>query len=153
MITAHLESFEACWPELVAIFPRHHLELALFKDKMPLAPQESEYIRRNQSGVLFFATLRWDGKIVAYYIAQIQPGFHYGTTLTGTQDICYVVPEVRNRGLAFPLFRLVEREMRRRGVKVWYSGWKTRNPLGMDKLLPVLGFVPADTYCVKWLGD
>ncbi len=153
MITAQIEPFFSCWPELKEIFPSHHRELALFQDKMPLNPQETEYCNRNMFGVLFFATVRWNGKIAAYYIAQVQPGFHYGSTLTGTQDICYVLPELRNRGLAFPLFRLVEREMRRRGVKAWYSGWKTQNPLGMDRLLPALGFVPADTYAVKWLGD
>lgn len=153
MLTAQIEPFEPAKDELAQIFLRHWEELALFRDKMPLDPQYGEYVNRNRSGVLFLATMRWDGDIVAYYIAQVAPGFHYNSTLCGIGDICYVVPEFRDRGLAYPLFRLVERELRRRGVKVWYSGWKTANPLGMDKLLPALGFGPADSYTAKWIGD
>lgn len=151
MITCQVESFAQCAEELARIFPQHWQELALFKDRMPLAPQWQEYVRREENGALFLVTARWDGRIVGYYTAQVSPGFHYGTTLTATHDLVYVVPEVRNRGLAFPLFRCVERELRRRGVKLWFSGYKIHNPLGMPQLYERLGFTPADTYTAKWL--
>lgn len=140
-------------PELAAVFPQHWTELALFRDRMPLAPQYQEYVRREQQGSLFLATARWDGRIAAYYTAQCQPGLHYGETFTGTQDMVYVVPELRGRGLALPLFRLVERELKRRGVQVWYAGYKTHNPLGMPRLLTRFGFITADTYMAKWIGQ
>lgn len=153
MLTAQIESFEKALPELQQCFPRHWEELALFKDHMPLFPQYQEYIRREREGILFLATLRWDGKIVGYYTVQVAPGFHYGTTLTGHMDMVYIVPELRDRGLGFPLFRCVERELRRRGVGPWYSGYKVHNPLGLPEFLTALGFQPADNYMVKWLGD
>ena len=153
MITAQIESFRDCLPELVSVFPIHWAELALFKDRMPLAPQYHEYVRREEAGVLFLATIRWDGSIVGYYTAQCQPGFHYERTFTGTQDMVYVIPEYRDRGLAFPLFRCVERELKRRGAQIWYAGYKTHNPLGMPRLLYKLGFIPADTYMAKWIGQ
>lgn len=151
MITAAIENFELAIPEIKELIGLHWSELALNKDTVPLSPQWDEYVRREKSGALFLATVRRDGKIAAYYIAQVAPGFHYSQTLTGTMDIAYVVPNQRQRGLAIPLFRTVEREMRRRGVKIWFSGWKTNNPLGMDKLLDAFGFTPADTYAVKRL--
>lgn len=153
MITVQIDSFKECQKELAEIFITHWHELALFKDKMPLAPQYLEYVAREKDGVLFLTTVRVDGKLAAYYIAQVRPGFHYGSTLTGTMDILYVVPEFRGRGLAFPLFRYVERELRRRGVKVWYSGYKIHNPLGLDKLYDAFGFIDADIYKVKWIGE
>lgn len=152
MITVQIDSFEECIPELRQIFVTHHQELGLFRDQMPLDPDYREYIRREREGSLFLTTVRWNGKIAAYYCAQVKPGFHYKSTLTGTMDLAYVVPEERNRGLAFPLFRATERELRRRGVKVWYSGYKDHNPLGMPGLHKALGFVPADHYVVKWIG-
>lgn len=152
MITVQIDSFEQCIPELRPLFHVHHTELGLFKDRMPLEPQYPEYIRREQEGGLFLTTARRNGILIAYYCAQVRPGFHYGTTLTGTMDLCYVVPEERNRGLALPLFRHTERELRRRGVKLWFSGWKDHNPLGMPELHRLLGFVPADHYAVRWLG-
>ena len=152
MITAQIESFEHAIGELRRIFPEHWRELALFQDKMPLVPQYIEYVRREHAGQLFLATVRWDGKIVAYYTAQVMPGFHYGTTYTGTMDMLYVLPEVRGKGVIIPLMRCVERELRRRSVQIWYSGYKTGNPLGLDQLLPKFGFIPADSYFAKWIG-
>lgn len=151
-LSTQVESFEQCAGELDAIFPFHWDELALFKNQMPLAPQWGEYVRREREGRLILATVRRNGSIVAYYIVQKAPGFHYEQTLTGTMDICYVMPEERGRGLALPLFRAVERELKRCGVQVWYSGYKSHNPLGMPKLLGVLGFQPADCYHAKWIG-
>jgi GNAT superfamily N-acetyltransferase len=152
MITVQVESFRDCIPELRVIFDKHHKELGLFRNVMPLDPNYHEYCRRENEGILFLTTVRRDGTIVAYYTAQTVSGFHYASTFTGTMDIAYVVPEERNRGLALPLFRRTEAELKRRGVKVWYSGYKVNNPLGMPELLNALGFMPADFYCAKWIG-
>lgn len=152
MITIQVEGYGDCIEELKALYPSHHEELGLFKDKMPLDPDYPEYLRREQDGSLFLCTARNDGRIVAYYIAVVRPGFHYQSTLTGTADIYYVAPDFRGRGLALPLFRHVERELKRRGAKVWYGGNKIHNPLGADKLHELLGFIPADQYWAKWIG-
>lgn len=153
MITAQVESFERAIPELQGIFPRHWSELALFKDRMPLRPQYDEYVRRERDGNLFLVTVRKNGQLVAYYTAQVAPGFHYGSTLTATMDMLYVVPDERGRGLAVPLFGTVERELRRRGVQLWHSGYKSHNPLGLPRLYEMLGFAPADVYVAKWMGN
>lgn len=152
MITVQIDSFEECVPELRRIFPLHHQELGILRDAMPLDPDWREYARRERDGSLFLTTVRRNGTIAAYYVAQVRPGFHYQSTLTGTMDLCYVVPEERNRGLALPLFRHTENELRRRGVKVWYSGYKVHNPLGMPRLHELLGFVHVDAYMVKQIG-
>lgn len=91
--------------------------------------------------------------MVGYFICQVAYGFHYGETLTGTTDIYYIVPEARERGLFLPLYRCVERELKRRGVQVFYCGFKLGNPLKMDQMLPKLGFILADFYGAKWIGD
>lgn len=152
MISVQIESWIQCLSELRPLFRTHHAELGLFHDRMPLDPDEAEYARRERDGSLFLTTVRRNGIIVAYYVAQVQPGFHYRSTLTGTADIYYVVPEMRGKGLALPLFRHVEQELKRRGVQVWYSGGKIHNSLGTFKLHKLLGFQPADMYCVKWIG-
>lgn len=152
MLTFQIDYFAECIPEIKKIIATHHDELGLFRDLMPLDPDWREYVHREAANELFLTTGRWNGNIVAYYIAHVRPGFHYRSTLTGTMDIAYVVPQYRNKGLAVPLFRHTERELRRRGVKVWYSGCKLHNDLGMPRLHEALGFAPADLYFVKWLG-
>lgn len=151
MITAQIEPFEPCLPELLALWPLHWRELALFQDRIPLRPQVQEYLLRTRAGTMFLATVRWNGRMVGYFLCQVNPGMHYGETLTGTTDIYYIIPEARQRGLFLPLYRCVERELSRRGVKVFYCGWKTAKPLDMDRMLPLLGFIPADSYMAKWL--
>lgn len=153
MLTAQIESLRTCWAELQPIFKVHHSELGLFQDKMPLAPQWQVYFEREQNGIIFLATMRSNGRIVAYQVTNVAPGFHYGYTLTATQDLLYVIPEMRDKGLVFPLFRLVRRELLRRGGKIWHCGFKTAKPLGLDRLLPILGFLPGDTYMAMWLDD
>ena len=153
MITAQVESFQNALPELTRLFPQHWSELALFKDRMPLAPQYQEYVWREHAGSLFLTTVRRNGKIVAYYVAQVAPGFHYGTTLTAHMDIMYIVPEAKGLGLSLPLMRAVRAELRRRRVQVWYSGWKTATPNGMDRLHELFGFQPADTHVALWIGQ
>lgn len=153
MITAQIEQIEPCLLELLRIWPQHWRELGLFQDRMPLKPQLLEYVHRNIAGTMFMATIRWDGRLCGYFICQVAPALHYGDTLTGHTDIYYIVPEFRDRGLFLPLYRCVERELRRRGVKAFYSGWKSARPLDMDRMLPILGFIPADTSMIKWLGD
>jgi hypothetical protein len=152
VITVQIDNFEQCIPELKPLFLVHHAELALFQNRMPLDMDYPEYVRREREGSLFLCTVRRNVRIAAYYCAQVRPGFHYKSTLTGTMDIAYVVPEERNRGLALPLFRHTERELQRRGVKVWYSGCKLHNQLGMPALHRLLGFAPADLYLAKWIG-
>lgn len=153
MITVQVERFADCQAALAEIFPLHWEELGKFKDRMPLQPQYNEYINRNEAGGLVLVTARIDGQVKGYYTVQIAPGFHYASTLTATMDLCYIHPEVRNRGLALPLFRAVENELLRRGVKLWYSGYKHHNQLGMPALLNLLGFQMSDVYCSRWIGD
>lgn len=155
MITAQVESFAAAVAEIDRLTPLHWNELALFRDRMPLAPQYAEYIQREARGQLFLTTVRRNGEIVAYYIAQVAPGFHYAKTMTAHMDVMYVVPDMKGRGVALPLMRCVERELRRRlgpNGGPWFSGYKTGNPNGMPEFLKLFGFQPADTYVVKWVG-
>lgn len=152
MLTIQIDSFEQCIPELRLLFPTHHVELGLFRDRMPLDPDYDEYVRRERAGELFLCSARRNGTLVAYYVAIVRSGFHYRSTLTGTADIYYVSPEYRNKGLALPLFRHTEQELKRRGVQVWYSGGKAHNPLGTPELHRLLGFAPSDNYYAKWIG-
>jgi L-amino acid N-acyltransferase YncA len=152
VLTFQIDSFADSIPELRAIFPEHHRELGLFRDRMPLDPDFPEYVRREAAGELLLFTGRWNGKIAAYCTVHVRPGFHYRSTMTGTTDLVYVTPEYRDRGLILPLYRKVQEELRRRGVQIWFAGWKLHNPMGMPRLHEMLGFIPADQYVVKWLG-
>jgi hypothetical protein len=150
MITAHLESFEACLDELQALLPLHYQELALNQDKVPLAPRYEVYIDRERAGELVFATMRDAGVIIGYFIGFVGPGLHYRTCLTCNMDIFYVHPEWRTGRCGINLFRFVERELVRRGVQRWFVGSKVH--ADASALFKYLKFEPCETYFTKWLG-
>ncbi len=152
MLTTQIESFEERLEELQRLLPLHYEELALNKDKVPLAPQYDVYIARERRGELLFVTLRSDGDLVGYFIGFIAPGMHYKTCLTCTMDIFYVHPDIRSQGLpGVRIFRAVERELRRRGVQRWFVGSKCK--ADVSALFEFLDFERVEVYYSKWLGE
>ncbi len=150
MLTAQIEPFMDNVEELKPLLPIHYEELALNKDKVPLDPQWDVYAAREDAGQVLYVTLRQAGKLVGYFIGFIAPSLHYRTCLTLTMDIYYTVPEIRGGTAAIRLFRLVEREAKRRGVQRIFYG--SKNHKDSSRLFGALGFDPVETYHSKWVG-
>jgi GNAT superfamily N-acetyltransferase len=151
MITCHVESFEQQLSELQVLLPLHYRELALNQDKVPLQPQYHVYIERERAGGLLFVTLRDAGQLVGYFIGFIAPGLHYETCLTCTMDIFYVRQDKRSGSAGVRMFRVVEAELRRRGVQRWFMGSKIH--ADASALFKRIGAAPVETYFSKWLGE
>lgn len=151
MLTAQIESFEACLDELRPMLPEHHKELGLFQEKMPLDPNFPVYFAHEQAGSLLFVTVRDAGALVGYWISFIQPGLHYQSTLTNQMDIYWVHPDHRGQKAGFMLADLVKAECIRRGVKIWYAGSKNHKP--SEWFFERLGFEHCEAYYVMWLGE
>lgn len=151
MITAHIESFEERLDELKTLLPLHYKELALNQDHVPLDPQYHVYIERERNGGLLFVALREGGEMVGYFIGFIAPGLHYQTCLTCTMDIFFIRKDKRNGGAGLKMFRFVEMELRRRGVKRWFMGSKIH--ADASALFKRIKAEPVETYFSKWLGD
>lgn len=153
MITAQVENLTERLDELKGFFAGHYEELSEHKGRFPLSPQYGEYLRRDAAGQALFVSLREDGKLCGYFVGFVTFGLHYETCLTLSPDIFYTVPEHRNGSpkAAIKLFREVEREARRRGVKLWTVGDKVKHPCG--PLFKFLGFEPFEVIHAKWIED
>jgi len=151
MITAQVEPYKDCLPELMACYDLHWEELALNKDKVPLDPQYDLYEARDDAGQLLLVTLRETGRLVGYFIGFIAPGFHYKTCLTLTMDIFWTHPDVRGGFSGVKLFRLVEKEAKRRGVHRMFYGSKLHKDA--SRLFEFLKMEPVEVYYSKWIGD
>lgn len=153
MLTAQVENLTQRLDEMKPLFPRHYEEISLHQfhghDLSPIYPI---YLQRDARGEALLVTLRQAGALVGYFVGFIAPGLHYSSCLTLTMDIFYVLPEVRGQNGGAILFKEVEREARRRGVKAWFVGSKVQSSLHPDRLFEALGFELSErTYC-KWLG-
>jgi GNAT superfamily N-acetyltransferase len=151
MITAQVEPYMDCLPELMACYDHHWKELALNKDKVPLAPQYDIYEARDDAGQLLLVTLREAGRLVGYFIGFIAPGLHYKTCLTLTMDIFWTHPDVRGGFAGVKLFRAVEKDARRRGVHRIFYGSKMHKDA--SRLFEFLKMEPVEMYYTKWIGD
>ena len=151
MITAQVEPYSKCLPELMECYDLHWKELALNKDKVPLDPQYDLYEARDNAGQLLLVTLRETGRLVGYFIGFIAPGFHYKTCLTLTMDIFWTHPDVRGGFNGVKLFRLVEKEAKRRGVHRMFYGSKMHKDA--SRLFEYLKMEPVEIYYTKWIGD
>jgi GNAT superfamily N-acetyltransferase len=151
MITCAVESFSQSIDELKKVIPMHYEELALNKDKVPLSPQWDIYKRRDAMGEVLFVVMREAGEMIGYFIGFIAPGLHYSTCLTCTMDIFYIRPDKRGSGLpGIRLFKAVEEELKRRGVKRWFVGSKTK--ADASALFERLKFDRVEVYYSKWIG-
>jgi GNAT superfamily N-acetyltransferase len=151
MITAQVEPYSKCLPELMECYDLHWEELALNKDKVPLDPQYDLYEARDDAGQLLLVTLRETGRLVGYFIGFIAPGFHYKTCLTLTMDIFWTHPDVRGGFSGVKLFRLVEKEAKRRGVHRMFYGSKMHKDA--SRMFEYLKMEPVEIYYTKWIGD
>lgn len=151
MITAHVESFIENIEQLKTLIPLHYEELALNKDKVPLAPRWNLYAAQERAGELFFVTLRDEGELAGYFIGFVSPGLHYETCLTCIQDIFYVKPDERGQAAGDQLFDFVEETLKRRGVQRIITNSKNHFPASW--LFDRRGYEPIETIHSKWIGD
>lgn len=150
-VTVSIEPLYSIIEEIWPVLERNWRDLAQHKDVIPQIPNWKAYHAAELEGVLLLAVARVDGKIAGYYVADVGPSRKYASTIFAVMDFCYVHPSYRGHGVGRSLFQFVESVLIRRGTKVWYSGYKTDDPLGMDVLLQRRGFIPANTILVKRL--
>lgn len=151
-LTAQVESFRERLGELKELLPAHYDRLSTHKAHgIALDPQYDIYFAREAAGELVFVTLREDGRMVGYWIAFVAPGLHYKACLTAIGDIWFVVPKHLNGTAPLRLGRAVERELKRRGVRLWFAGEKLHFPCG--RLYQALGMEPQECTWAKWLEN
>lgn len=128
----------------------HWEEIALFKDKIKLAPDYDKYATLAEAGNLHISTVRSDGKLVGYHAAFLSYHPHYKNDLMALTDIFYVIPKFRKGLLGFRFFRFIEAELKAIGVVKMMAGSKTS--LDLRVLFNRLGWVETDIMHGKYIG-
>lgn len=150
-LTFAVELWSDMIDEAKPMLQRHWEELALDKDEIALAPDWIRYQNLEARGALSVVTVRENGKLVGYSWMVIQRGLHYSGCLEARMDIYWIAPEVRGRYGGVRLFRAVENELRRRGVKRVYVGSKLHRD--SSRLFKALNYTPIETWFSKLLED
>ena len=150
-LAAMVEPYEAVIPEIRPLLERHWEEIALDQEQVKLDPDWARYRNLDAIGALSVMILRANGVMVGYCVMIVQPELHYRLILTATMDIFWVAPEVRGMMGGLRLFRAVEAEMKRRGVKRIYMGSKLHKD--SSRLFLAMGYKPIETWFSKMLAE
>ena len=150
MLTFAIERFSDVYGELLPLLHEHYEEISTHKDhSVPLDPMVEVYKAREAEGSLVMVIGREAGGIVAYFVCFVAPGLHYRTCLTCSPDIFFVRPDRRNGRVGLRMFKFLEAELRRRGVKRWAVGSKVEHDA--SALFRFMDFEPVETTYEKWL--
>lgn len=150
-LSTQVEPLSQVLEEIKPLLPRHWEELALNKDNVPLDPDWERYASIDALGQLSIVTVRVQGRLVGYCAMVIQVGLHYRTCLEARMDVFWIAPEYRGRMGGVRLFKAVEAELKRRGVKRLYVGSKLHRD--SSRLFQAMGYTPVEQWFSKWLGE
>ena len=125
--------------EAKALIANHWKEVAFHKD-IPLDPDYEKYKQMEESGSLRCFTARAQGKLVGYSVYFVQTHLHYKQTLYAMQDLMYIDPEYRGRGMAF--LDWCDSQMKEEGVQV--SMLHVKVNLDYGPALKRIGYEPID---------
>lgn len=149
-ITYQSEGYSSVLPELKSLLPLHWEEIALDKDKIKLAPDYERYLALEKAGILHVITARCGTELVGYHISFVTPHMHYSNDLMCFTDIFFLKREYRKGLAGLGLFRAIEREMRKLGVKKLVTGCKVHLDLGV--IFRRLGWTMTDHLYAKYIG-
>lgn len=79
-------------------------------------PDYGRYIKMQEAGVFTVVTCRDEGKLVGYSVFGVMPHIRYADCKIAKEDLYYIKPEYRNKGLGKQLFIETEKVLKDQGV-------------------------------------
>ena len=154
MIAFAVEKWAAALPDMEPLLVEHWLEIALGHDQVPLDVARERYQELCDAGTLHVLTVRDAGKLVGYHVAIVAGHLHYASTKHAITDVYFLQPAYRKGRTGLLLFKAVEAEMRKLGVKKLITGAKLHTAGGRTGLLfEHLGYRPTETVFTKYIGE
>lgn len=136
--------------EMEPLLKDHYEEIAMYRDKIKLAPDYDRYFLLQEKGFLSIITVRDEGELIGYCVTFITPHLHYSEDLYASNDVILLSKPYRKGMLAVRLFKFLEAKMKERGASILTMHMKTSSPF--DTLMERRGWDYAEriyTKCIK----
>jgi GNAT superfamily N-acetyltransferase len=115
------ESIHSILTELLPLLHSHYSEIALYQD-IQLKPEFDTYYKLEELGLLKIFTLRDSNKALCGYAAYIiRKAIHYTDSVQAHQDVLYINPDLRGKGLGHVFINYCDNELKRMGVQVVFQ--------------------------------
>lgn len=146
-----LEAFSRWMREAIerGLFEAHWNEVGEDRETIALEPDFSKLLAMERAGALVsFSAREADGALAGYALMLASPPFLYKAHVFAYSIAIYIDPAHRGHGAV--LVRLIERELRGRGVaKVFFIA---RAGTAFGKVLEELGYAASETAFAKLLA-
>lgn len=117
MISIEREQLQDFYAESLPLLQAHWAEVANYQAERPLEPDLGKYAELEKLARLFCIIARSNGKLVGYSVWITDTHLHYKSSVMAANDVIYVVPEYRQRGLGIRLIKESERLLFAAGVE------------------------------------
>jgi GNAT superfamily N-acetyltransferase len=141
------EPFVDVMGEIKALWDLHYAEIAHYQD-IALEP-DYEFYSTNPALRVF--TARDEGRLVGYAIFGISHNKHYMSSLQAVQDLLYVHPEWRGKGLGQGLIEFSDKQLADEGCQVVYHHVKAAHAQVFAPLLERNGYQLVDNIYARRL--
>lgn len=88
-------------------------------------PDYKRYIKLDEAGMFVIITCRDEGKLIGYCIFSMFPHIRYQSCKFAIEDLYYIKPEYRGKGLGKKLFIVTEEALKEKGVNQVVFSTKT----------------------------
>ena len=150
-VTFRVESLEGDdFDKFKELQSAHYGEVAGFKGALDrLNPDWSKYIALEKSGRLHLVKARaWNGVLVGYSAHLVHEHLHYKHVLVADDDVFFLTPTMRGRGVGKAMRAFACETLKARGVKLVLARTKPHIP---QSHLPKLGYEVMETVYAKVL--
>jgi GNAT superfamily N-acetyltransferase len=115
--------------EIKPLLEAHYKEIAKYQD-IPLMPEWEIYEKMDEIGVMKIFTCRHNdnNELIGYAIFFVKNHIHYKTCKTAMQDILFISPEYRGKGMKFIMW--CDDRLKEIGVQVVFHHVKETHNFG-----------------------
>src|SRR6266540_4274531 len=148
-VTFQQERAQDCFAEVKPLLEAHWQEVAPWPD-LPLDPDWDLYRTVEDAGWLLAYTVRMGADLAGYAVYFVRPDVHSKGGVSATQDLLFLVPDLRVRfGARFIAW--CDEQLRKAGVQIVYQGVTPRHDFG--PLLERLGYERFRTVWIRRLAE
>ena len=136
------------YKEAKPLLEAHYKEISHYQD-IALKVDQNSYMALEKAGYLRIYVARVDGKMVGYAVFLIKRNIHYINSLQALQDVLYIDPGHRGKGLKFIAW--CDDQLREESIQVVYHHVKLSHDFG--KALERIGYERIETIYGRRLDE
>lgn len=121
-----------------ALLREHWLEIANYKDKVPLEPRWDEIYALEREGRIVTITVREKGQLIGYAMFVLNIHLHYKSLTVATNDILFIKPDKRHGRLGLRLMQEAEKYLKDIGANK--ITWHMKPHKDFSKLVEGMGY-------------